>query len=159
MGVNHALIIEVRNPLRIDCMGTVISMKDFCLKKLKEENGSRPFLRGYLNSKLGEGVCEYGTGAMVSIGCDKRDKVYCKDPLEGCEKLNKIYANGLLIDHHSFIEKDVDNVLNCYYAKPLNEPKLELSKVPLPFQEKPVIDNDIFAFDKTHSRANVEKNR
>lgn len=148
MGIEHSLLIDVKDPVRLDCMGTTVHMKDFCLKQPKK--GS--LLRGYINTKLEEGVCEYGTAAMVSIGCDKRDKKYCADPDAGCRKLKGFYSQELTLDYHSFIEKDVDNVLNCYYSKPVEEKKVDISNVPLPWQEEKVIDQDIFAFDKTKTK-------
>lgn len=148
MGIEHTLLIDVKDPIRLDCMGTIVHMKDFC--KTQPRKGK--LLRGYLNQKLQEGVCEFGTAALVSIGCDKRDKKYCENPNQGCNKLQKIYSQELTLDYHSFIEKDVDDVLNCYYSLPVEEKKIDISKVPLPFQEKDVIDRDIFAFDKVKKR-------
>ncbi|MCR9205990.1 MAG: hypothetical protein NXH75_15510, partial [Halobacteriovoraceae bacterium] len=144
MGVRHTLLVDVRDTVRLDCMGTVVHMKDFC----KSQPRKGKLLRGYLNTKLQEGVCEFGTAAMVSIACDKRDKKYCAKPEMGCGWLQKVYSHELTLDYHSFIEKDVDNVLNCYYSKPIEEKKIDISKVPLPYKEKEVIDRDIFAFDK-----------
>ena len=148
MGVNHLLLVEVIDPLHVDCMGNKISVKSFCLKKLEKDQKDK-FLRGYINTKLGEVVCEMGNEALVSIGCDKRDKHFCKEPAKGCSKLKNVYAYAHEVDYHSFIKKDVDNVLNCYFSLPLHMKAASIKKDQgfLPFEEEPVIDKDIFKFD------------
>jgi|GEM_PF-567465 len=140
MGLKHLLMIDVIDPSNLDCMGKKVSIKKFCL----QEVGESKFLRGYINTKLSEVVCEKGNKAFLSIGCDKRDKRYCKAPMDGCMKLGKFFAHSHKLSHHSFVEKDVDNVLNCYFDFPeLKKPVEKWS-----FKEPEVIDKDIFAFDK-----------
>lgn len=151
--MKHLLLVEVLDPLHIDCMGNKVSVKDFCLKKL-DDSQKEKFLRGYVNSKLGEVACEMGDEALVSIGCDKRDKNFCKEPAVGCSRLKKIYAHAHEVDYHSFIKKDVDDVLNCYFSLPLHMKAAKVKEVfdPLPFEEKPIIDRDIFEFDRNPKR-------
>jgi hypothetical protein len=153
MGIKHLLLVEPIDPLHLDCMGNRISVKKFCLKKLGGEKKER-FLRGYINKKLGEVVCEMGDEALVSIGCDKRDKHFCKEPAKGCAKLKKVYAHAHEVDYHSFIKKDVDNVLNCYFSLPIHMKAAKVKEVldPLPFEEEPIIDKDIFGFDHNPKR-------
>lgn len=153
MGIKHLLIVEPLDPLHIDCMGKRVSIKKFCLKKL-DQSLKQKFLRGYVNKKLNEVVCETGDEAFVSIGCDKRDKHFCKDPTKGCSQLKSIYAHAHEVDYHSFIKKDVDDVLNCYFSFPVRMRAAKVREVfaPLPFEEEPVIDKDIFKFDKVQKR-------
>ena len=159
MGIKHLLLVEPLGPLQLDCMGNKVSIKKFCLKKLDETKRDR-FLRGYINKKLGEVVCEMGDEALVSIGCDKRDKHFCKKPAEGCAKLKGVYAHAHEVNYHSFIKKDVDNVLNCYFSLPLHMKAAKVKEVlnPLPFEEEPIIDKDIYEFDLNPKRY-LQKNK
>ena len=143
LGIKHVLLVEVKDTLRLDCMGKILHIFDFCRKQPKKGN----FLRGYINKKLHEGVCEYGKATHLSLACDKKDNKFCIDPKAGCEKLRRYYSSELQLDHHSLIEKDVDNILNCYYSKE-EEIKVETSDSVLPFNEKEVIDRDLFSFEK-----------
>lgn len=117
MGHKHNLLIEHPDLLTLDCMNKKIFVKDFCLKKISTEKN---LLRGYVQPKLKEVVCESGQQVILSIACDKRDKKYCKDPIKGCQELQSIYAHSLKLYHHSFLEKDVDDVLNCYFGDDQN---------------------------------------
>jgi hypothetical protein len=149
MGVKHLVMIEVLDPVHLDCMGKKVNVKNFCLKKVNNGN----FIRGYINSKLSEVACEMGREAFVSIGCDKRDKHFCKNPIKGCEKLNRIFAHSHALNHYSFNEKDVDNVLNCYFSLPVKLKQAKVKEVAYPpFKQEPVIDDDIFEFDKVQKR-------
>lgn len=118
MGHKHNLIIDHDNLFTLDCMGSKVVSLDFCIKKWGAE---KKITRGYIQTKLKEVVCESGEQVFISIGCDKRDKHYCKDPIKGCEELRKIYAHSLSLYHHSFIPKDVDDTLNCYFNIEKNE--------------------------------------
>jgi len=147
LGHKELLLIEVVDALHLDCMGEKVSVKDFCLQNKDKAKGS--LLRGYVNQKLNEVTCQYGSSAFVSIACDKRDKYLCAKPKLGCERLNKVYALSHELFEYSFIEKDVDNVLNCMYQrKDISKVEKVTTKILLPYQEKEVIDRDIFAFDK-----------
>ncbi|GAB4421345.1 MAG: hypothetical protein OHK0056_32200 [Bacteriovoracaceae bacterium] len=117
MGHKHNLLVDYPDLLNLNCMGKNVSIKDFCLKKY---SGERKFLRGYVQPKLKEVVCEFGQQVVLSVACDKRDKKYCEKPILGCEKLREIYAYSLNLYHHSFLEKDVDDVLNCYFGDAQN---------------------------------------
>ncbi len=145
LGHKELLMIDYVDALHLDCMGTKISVKDFCLKDKQKKN----LLRGFVNPRLKEVTCQYGTAAFVSIACDKRDKHLCSKPKQGCEKLNEIYALSHKLFEYSFVEKDVDNVLNCMYQrKDIPEIEKVTTKILLPYQEKEVIDRDIFAYDQ-----------
>ncbi|PIP95210.1 MAG: hypothetical protein COW00_13750 [Bdellovibrio sp. CG12_big_fil_rev_8_21_14_0_65_39_13] len=120
MGHKHNLIIEHDSLTTLDCMGSKVNVFEYCLKKYGKE---KKILRGYIQTKLKEVVCESGEQVTLSIGCDKRDQHFCKDPIKGCEELRKIYAYSLTLFHHSFIPKDVDDGLNCYYSLEKNEAK------------------------------------
>ncbi len=143
MGHKNLLIVEPKNIMHMDCMGEIVNIKEFCLK----ENPSKNFLRGYINEKMNEVVCTRGKSAFLSIACDKRDKVYCKDPKLGCNKLNKVYAASHVLGYHTFLEKDVDNVLNCFFqvAAPKKEP---VRRFVIPGEEPPVIEPDLFGVKK-----------
>lgn len=145
LGLKELLLVDYVDALHLDCMGTKISVKDFCL----QENKGHNLLRGYVNPRLKEVTCQYGSGAFVSIACDKRDKYLCAKPKEGCERLNKTYALSHKLVEYSLIEKDVDNVLNCMYQQDtLSEIEKVTTKILMPYQEKKVIDRDIFSLNE-----------
>ncbi len=149
MGVKHLLLVDVINPIELDCMGKKVSIKDFCLKKVKKDK----FLRGYVNSKFKEVKCEMGDEAVLSLACNKEDRAFCKDPEKGCKKLLKAYAHSHTLNHYSYIEKDVDEVLNCFYSHPDNLKQVKLEKEYRPYKEEElVIDKDLFKFDKVQNR-------
>jgi hypothetical protein len=118
MGLKHQLLSGAVNTLTLDCMGKEVRVQDFCLKVLDKEVN---FLRGYINKKMNEIVCEAGKSARLSILCDKKDKKYCKRPKKSCQKFRKTYAYDLKLDHHSVLE----NILNCHYEKRINENEKE----------------------------------
>lgn len=145
MGAKHLLIIDVISPLELDCMGKRVSVKDFCLKKVNPQK----FLRGYVSTKLKEVTCEMGDEALLSLACNKQDRRFCDKPQAGCEQLQKIYAFGHSLDHFSYNEKDVDDILNCYFSRPIKYKQAKVKEVYTPFEEEDaIIDNDIFKFDK-----------
>jgi len=145
LGHKELLLVDYVDALHLDCMGTKISVKDFCL----QENKGKNLLRGFVNRRLKEVTCQYGSAAFVSIACDKRDKHFCTKPKEGCERLNKVYALSHKLIKYSFIEKDVDNVLNCMYQRrDLAEVERVTTKILMPFEEKEVIDKDIFSLNE-----------
>lgn len=145
MGGKHLLIIDVISPLELDCMGKRVSVKDFCLKKVDPEK----FLRGYVSTKLKEVTCEMGEEALLSLACNKQDRRFCDKPQAGCEQLQKIYAHGHSLDHFSYNEKDVDDILSCYFARPVKLKQAKVKEVFEPFKEEdPIIDKDLFKFDK-----------
>lgn len=150
MGHKNLIIVEPKNVMHMDCMGELVNIKDFCLK----ENPSKHFLRGYINEKMKEVVCTRGSSALLSIACDKRDKIYCKEPKSGCERLNKVYASAHELEYHTLIKKDVDDVLNCYYkvAAPKKEKK---RRFVIPGEEPPVIGPDLFGKEVV-KKSNIE---
>ncbi len=119
MEKNHLVLIGAASTWQIDCMGDVVSVFDFCKRKISQK---RIFLRGYVNQKDNEVICETGKTVYLSLACDKRHKGLCVKPLESCRKLNQIYAQELELVHHSLIPKDIDDALNCYYARPYQLP-------------------------------------
>jgi hypothetical protein len=140
----HMILVSVKDPATLDCMGTAVKIKSFCEKHGRKQD----FLRGYANTKLQEVTCEYGKKAFLSLGCDKAHKHFCQIPQKGCEELKKVYADSLEIENHAFIEKDVDNVLNCYFAAKVKEQPEIITRPVRPWEEKEVIDRDMFEFSK-----------
>jgi len=140
MGHKDLLLVEPKNVMHMDCMGEIVNIKEFCAQVTPKED----FLRGYINLKMKEVVCTRGKAAFLSIACDKRDKVYCEKPKEGCERLNKVYAAGHELEYHTFIEKDVDNVLNCFFQVAAVEKKKKPRFI-IPGEEETVIEPDLFS--------------
>ncbi len=149
----HMLLVSVKNPAVLDCMGKEVKVSDFCQDKVEKKN----FLRGYANTKLEEVTCEYGVKAFLSLGCDKAHKSFCEDPEKGCTSLKKVYAHSLELDHHAFLEKDIDNVLNCYYGHP-EVKKAEIIGRPVrEWEMDPIIDTDLFEFSKSQNEKAIPR--
>ena len=147
-GHKELLIIDVTNPIELDCMGYKVSIKDFCQKDELPPNGVS-LLRGYVNQRMSEVVCEYGKSAFLSLSCDKKTGHYCKTAETGCSRLNDIYAYNHQLFEASVVEKKGQKVLSCLYERGEAKNTAEVTtKILLPFQEEEVIDKDIFAFDK-----------
>lgn len=145
---DHMLLVSVKNPAALDCMGKEVRISQFCEEKVEKKN----FLRGYVNTKLEEVTCEYGLKAFLSLGCDKSHKRFCREPEKGCLSLRGVYAKSLELDHHAFVEKDVDDVLNCYYGVPEVEKVKSISRPLREWEMEPVIDKDIFEFSKVKNK-------
>lgn len=110
---NHVLLTQIVSTTKLDCMGKVVDTFDFCAKKNKS---LKNLIRGYTNKNLNEVICEFGKSVHLSLSCDKKHKVYCKEPEKSCKHLGGFFAKQLNFSHHSLVEKDIDNILNCYYV-------------------------------------------
>lgn len=76
MGYSDNLLIEAKGLVALDCMGRVVKINDFCLRKKEKK---RVFLRGYLNPKDSSVICQYGNSASLSLSCEtkKNQKLLC----------------------------------------------------------------------------------
>ena len=120
LGIQHLLMVHPINTRKLDCMGTEVDVALFCEQRF---GGNKEFLRSYVNKNMEEVVCELGKSVTLSIGCDKKDKKWCKQPPRSCNKLKDYYARNLELVYNSHLKKDVDDVLNCYYTVKNNPQK------------------------------------
>lgn len=126
-GGKHLLLVHAVNTKSLDCMGESVDIFSFCKKKFKGKNN---FLRGYINQKLDEAVCEFGESSALRISCQKSNEKWCHSPLKSCQKLREYFAFNLELSHHSQFKKERDNVLNCHYTlKAPKERDLKLSNI------------------------------
>ncbi len=113
MGVIHPVLIEIKSPLALDCMGTEVDTTEFCLKKYKNR---KDFLRGVVDEERKKVVCQFGKSAILSIGCERKFGKICQSAISGCSTLRNIFATNLQIVHKSLIRRDEQKVLTCYFG-------------------------------------------
>ena len=110
LGIKHSLIVEPIDTHTMDCMSRHVNIKKFCMSQ--KGIFKSPFLRGYINTKMKEVVCEAGTAMKLSMKCNKYPQ-YCKTkPIESCKKLKSLYAEDL----ESKYATKLDGEIHCYYA-------------------------------------------
>ncbi|MBP5297345.1 MAG: hypothetical protein J6Y94_08465 [Bacteriovoracaceae bacterium] len=91
MGVKDAPLISARGS-QLDCMGTMVSLRDFCL----QQTSPKPFLRAVAWDKRHEVTCEYGMRGILELSCTKVD---CHHPVAQCQALRTVYARQLDLVH------------------------------------------------------------
>lgn len=123
-GHKHNLLVSAQNSHTVNCMGTRLRVKDFCLERPSNEES---FLRGYVPFRGDSGedgayddqvFCIMGVAARLSFSCEspgKRD--YCRDPRKSCVKLGQSYAHDLELAYSARQYDDSDEILHCHYAQ------------------------------------------
>lgn len=121
MGFKELLMIDIVNSTTIDCMTDKVTAKEFCQKKLKDD---KLFVRGFVDKKKEEVVCQKGHNVLLSLSCDEKHLFYCsKSSKKGCLALKRHFAINHEFIHSSILrEKDI-HILNCYYSAKQNEDK------------------------------------
>jgi len=100
MGHKFQLLVDAPSLVHIDCMGTLIKAQDVCLKKKSEIDP--PLLRAYINTKKREIVCQMGTSAVLSMGCEGREeRKKCTNAKGYCQELQEMFAHQLEVVHVS----------------------------------------------------------
>lgn len=116
MGHKNLILVEANNNYQLDCMGRTISALDFCRTKYPEDN---KLLRGYVDQKKKEVVCQSGNSAILAMTCDSKHNKYCLSPEKSCERLRNIFAHRLNLDHQSVLPSTSEyknRRLNCYFS-------------------------------------------
>ncbi|MCO4793163.1 MAG: hypothetical protein KC493_05605 [Bacteriovoracaceae bacterium] len=115
MGFRDNLLIEPKGLIGLDCMGRVVKVNDYCLKKKVK---GKLFLRGFLNAETKSVVCQFGNSANLTLSCEtKKTRKYCESPKVSCEKLKNYFAVDLNVTHHSRLFEGSKEMLNCYFGK------------------------------------------
>jgi hypothetical protein len=116
MGHRQLLLVDAPNNYQLDCMGKIITALEFCSKKYPND---KRLLRGYIDQKKKQVVCQSGNNAILAMSCDSKHDKYCRKPKESCRRLQKVFAHRLNLDHQSVIDASKlrgDKRLNCYFS-------------------------------------------
>ena len=124
MGHRETLMVNPQGPAHLDCMGSVISATEFCVKKVHdlgsptlEEAPTRAVTRGLVEAELKIVTCEKAAQVDVSLACDEKDgPLYCQSGSHGCGELKKIFAFEMDVEHKSIIQGATGRQLNCYFS-------------------------------------------
>lgn len=128
-GLKHMLLAEKKDTLTIDCMGTDLSVMNFCQKKYP---AATDLLRGYIEKTNKYVICERGQTVHVSVICDKRDQHFCKKEKWGCQKIGKAYARDLRVSHSSILTNSGVQNINCYFTGELKTSQDDLKNLQFP---------------------------
>ena len=107
-----AFLIEVKGSLSLDCLGTEVSILNFC-KKVDREG--RALTRGIALPQKEDILCEYANSIQLRVSCKVniiRDD--CFSPKKACMKLKGLYAEELSLFHSS---NPRGANLNCHFVK------------------------------------------
>jgi hypothetical protein len=101
-------------------MGKSVDVQKFCHK----EWGKEPkYLRGYVNQKMKEVVCELGNAAKLNYRCQSKDS--CSSPQKSCLKLKKAFARNLKLEYFSLTDLEKEVRLNCYFTAVVKDDLLQ----------------------------------
>jgi hypothetical protein len=116
MGHHHSLIVTLRPPAAIDCMGSEILASDFCEKVHRTDRPA--LLRGLIDPVSEQVVCESGVALTLMLNCvGQTARRFCDDPKAGCEELKSIYGRGLDLNHFSVTGLGEASRLQCYFTR------------------------------------------
>ncbi len=115
MGFRERPLTEMASGGKLDCMGDLVSIDQFCLKSYK---ASPSYMRGF--EKNGKVICELGDRVIAKYTCDgsMTAKDFCYDSARGCKKIGKSLVRNLQIYHQS-MTRDLDGkalALNCIFT-------------------------------------------
>jgi len=123
-GVKDALLIDIKDSHRIDCMGRTVAVADFCSQKFKKpkENSKIALTKSYVGLATKRVYCQLGESVLVRLNCNEGHSALCKSAGNGCEKLKASFASGLPLQD----SRKIGEVLRCYYsANDLDELKTD----------------------------------
>lgn len=108
--MDHTLFADPIDTHHMDCMSRKVNIKKFCLSQRKIFKS--PFLRGYINIKMKEAVCEAGTAMRLSVSCQEKLELCKNEPKKSCLNLKGLYAHDLEMNYAN----KTDEKLNCFFA-------------------------------------------
>ena len=76
-------------------------------------------MRGYVDLKNKKVICQMGSNAVLAMTCDEKHRKFCRSPKRSCQRLQKIFAHRLILDHHSILKAPLSEEakrLNCYFS-------------------------------------------
>lgn len=123
-GVKDALLVDIKDAHRIDCMGKTVTVSDFCSQKFKDKKESEKLslTKSYVGLATKRVYCQLGESVLVRLNCKEGHQGLCKSASSGCEKLGSSFASHLPLQDST----KIGDVLRCYFsANDLNEFNLE----------------------------------
>lgn len=112
MGIKEAPIVTIPTINTLDCMGTSISVLEFCLKDFAKE---KKFIRAFVDKTNKQVICEKGSRVTLKYECEKKDDKRCIDSEIACFDLKKTLAYNLPLFHHSIIPNKTNKVVSCIF--------------------------------------------
>ncbi len=110
-------LIEALSVTSLDCMGTAITVSDFCFKK---ESSNAFYVRAVVDKKNKKVICKSARRVIVKYECDSPSKKkFCDDPQIGCYFLQEKLARRLKVVHSSVLPSSNKShkELNCYFGQ------------------------------------------
>ena len=121
----NLLLIEPKGPAVLSCMIHDVNLTEFCLKKSGHKGN---ILRGRIDKVEKQVVCERGNAVNLKISCsDKKLKMCQSDTKKVCTSLRPIFANQLVLSHHSKLKNGKYDSINCYFVKDSDPNDLKLN--------------------------------
>jgi len=114
-------LIQAKSITKLDCMGSIVNVGDYCFKQQAEDPY---YIRGLVDNKKNQVICKSARSVIVKYTCSATSsKRYCEDKEVGCYRLQQKLARRLKTIHASLINiNDNNKELNCYFAaKNINE--------------------------------------
>ncbi len=123
-GVKNALLVDIKDAHRIDCMGKTVAVADFCSQKFKDkkDENNLALTKSYVGIATKRVYCQLGESVLVRLNCNEGHEGLCKSASTGCEKLGNSFASNLPLQDST----KIGDVLRCYFsANDLDEFNLE----------------------------------
>lgn len=114
-------LIEARSVGKLDCMGTIVNVSDFCQKEFERDPS---YARAMV--KDGKVKCQMATRVIMGYQCASSGDGLCDDKDIGCYKLREKFASNLFLSHASSSREGKGRKLNCYFSAQKNEDVLKL---------------------------------
>ena len=131
VGIKDTLIVDAVGVRALNCMGEKVQLSKICLSNKKFKND--PFIRGYVDKKENQVVCQFGKAALLTLSCESdKTRKFCRTPRKSCQNLKNKFAGELDLSHHSRLFKGDNEILRCYYKYSKNEQKIEFEEVDIP---------------------------
>ena len=109
-------LVDVDSVGQLDCMGTKVSVRKFCLKKYFQDHD---FVRGYVDRKNQNVTCLKAKKVEIAYKCKKGDEL-CREPKKGCTQLRDVLAINHVRADYKIIKKETGEELNCEFASVMN---------------------------------------
>jgi hypothetical protein len=112
MGAKEAVIITAPTVNQLDCMGTKVTIIDFCLKDYAKDS---KFIRAFVEPKQKVVICEKAKRVILKYQCETKDSERCLDSEIACFDLKKTLAYNLKVFHHSAQGTKDKKVISCIF--------------------------------------------
>jgi hypothetical protein len=112
-GIRETPLITAPSLKELDCMGTIVSLNEFCLKNMLD---AKNFSRGYAQAEQKKVFCQSANGLSLSINCTANNKKLCAHEKEACRDLQALYARNLkLVKSTLQMDGESNSQVSCYY--------------------------------------------